>query len=88
MNKILYSYFPGVGGDNCEGPYEFYNGKWAMKHNPKVVIYTCHSGYKLSGPVKQLCLSNGTWDPPESPVCLMGKYKWSKSYFNNKVYLE
>ena len=60
----------GIVENHCGEPVQLTNGGWSMKKSPMTVYYSCNSGYKLNGPLKQLCLNNGTWDPPESPVCV------------------
>lgn len=37
-----------------------------------VATYRCEPGFDLLGPIRRLCVENGTWIPLGVPVC--GKY--------------
>ncbi|RMB94706.1 hypothetical protein DUI87_28819 [Hirundo rustica rustica] len=38
-----------------------------------MITYSCYSGYMLEGPLRSICLENGTWTtPPTCKVCFSG----------------
>lgn len=89
FSNILLYYFTlisDITGNTCVGPDQFDNGMWHVGLNPQTVYYSCNPGYKLNGPMKQLCLDNGVRDPPETPICI-GKPRYLNNHllkFNNK----
>ncbi|XP_042551824.1 sushi, von Willebrand factor type A, EGF and pentraxin domain-containing protein 1 [Dipodomys spectabilis] len=55
---------------SCEAPAEFLNGNAVVENStggPRVV-YSCHRGYSLEGPLEAHCAENGTWSH-SVPLC-------------------
>ncbi|KAF8782137.1 Fucolectin-1 like protein [Argiope bruennichi] len=54
-----------------------------------VATYRCEPGFDLLGPIRRLCVENGTWIPIGIPVCVMnvaaGKAAMQSSIFSKGV---
>lgn len=45
-----------------------------------MITYSCYSGYMLEGPMRSICLENGTWTTP--PTCKGKSFLLTERYLN------